>query len=353
MLIIICCALLFFICDLLIDCTVPEEILAQPITIGVIVLSLVLSVILGIILHELGHLICGLISGYTFQSFTVFSFLFTYKDNKLKVKKLAIPGLGGQCLMNAPEVENPPFLLYNLGGILANIFFGVLSIALGWFIQNYYATIFLFIFGFTHLTFAVINGLPQKKHIITNDMENILLFKKNPREYKYITSALQIQNMMLEGLRAKDYPEKLVSRVDDIQTQNAVLGNAFYISKLIDIHDFENSIIELERTIESNKAVPVNQAELINLLEFCYIVTKRDVSQTEKYKDKTILSILKQMSTNPSVLLTNYTKALLIEKDAEKAKDYHEQFNSLEKKYPFPGDYQSTKELFEIVEKMA
>ena len=84
--------------------------------------SFYVSLLLHIILHEAGHLVCGLVSGYKFVSFSVGSLTLIKEKGKLRVKRYGIVGVGGQCLMSPPEPAGSfyPYKLYYLGGSLAN-----------------------------------------------------------------------------------------------------------------------------------------------------------------------------------------------------------------------------------------
>ena len=86
---------------------------------GMILLFL-LSYEIQLIIHESGHLLFGLLTGYSFSSFRIGTTMFLMEDGKLVRKKLQISGTGGQCLMVPPDTEKPPFLLYNLGGVILN-----------------------------------------------------------------------------------------------------------------------------------------------------------------------------------------------------------------------------------------
>ena len=89
-----------------------------------------------LIIHEAGHLVFGLMSGYTFSSFRIFSLMFMRKDGRIIRKKLSIAGTGGQCLMAPPDLQDGkmPVALFNLGGsfmnLIASAIFFMLALAL-------------------------------------------------------------------------------------------------------------------------------------------------------------------------------------------------------------------------------
>ena len=141
---------------------------------GVIVLVIIMyaAYIVQIIIHEAGHLIFGLLTGYKFSSFRIFSFMWVKENGKLKLKHLSLAGTGGQCLMTPPELINGkyPYLLYNLGGSITNMItaciFFVIYIAL----HNYlFLSYFLLMLSLLGVVSAIINGVPMKLGIINND----------------------------------------------------------------------------------------------------------------------------------------------------------------------------------------
>ena len=127
-----------------------EGILSALVAIAALLISLPIQVIL----HEGGHLVCGLMSGYQFVSFRIFNFTFIRKDGKLIIKKYAVAGTGGQCLLSPPErkLEEIPVVWYNLGGVLANVIAVLAVLPLLWVVNNpfLYEVIFIFFSWYTY-----------------------------------------------------------------------------------------------------------------------------------------------------------------------------------------------------------
>lgn len=96
--------------------TLHEEILS---IIGLL-FGMYAAILVHVIIHEAGHLVFGLLSGYKFSSFRIFSFMWVKEGDKISVRRLSIAGTGGQCLMSPPDMVDGkiPVVLYNLGGSL-------------------------------------------------------------------------------------------------------------------------------------------------------------------------------------------------------------------------------------------
>ena len=123
-----------------------------------LVLAAVISFILHIIIHEAGHLVFGLLTGYTFVSFRVFNVLIDKEENdKIRLRTVqGVDGTGGQCLMSPPRIKNGtfPFKLYLAGGVTFNIIFS----GLVWLIAPSFYTLLFALIG---IILALTNAIPM------------------------------------------------------------------------------------------------------------------------------------------------------------------------------------------------
>ena len=72
---------------------------------GVVLFSIIgflVTLVLHITAHEGGHLAAGLLTGYKFVSFRIFSITFIRSARGIVIKRFKIGGTGGQCLLSPP-----------------------------------------------------------------------------------------------------------------------------------------------------------------------------------------------------------------------------------------------------------
>lgn len=109
-----------------------------------------------ILIHEAGHLIAGVVSGYTFLLFRMGRFGLIKEDKAFKLISYRMSGTLGQCLMYPPDAVIKPYRLYLAGGVLGNL----LTATAGLGAYFLFPTRYLILFSLMGLVAAVTNGIP-------------------------------------------------------------------------------------------------------------------------------------------------------------------------------------------------
>ena len=154
------------------------------------------SFFLHIVIHEGGHLVAGLLSGYSFSMFKLFNFILVKDSDKFYLRKQNTPGMLGQCLMIPPkDLASPPYVLYHLGGIIAN-----LIAAAGGYLMWMMPLSPLVKIGF--LTFTVVGIVLAMMNLIPvepNDGMNLWKASKSIEYQNQFNQLLQIHAGMING----------------------------------------------------------------------------------------------------------------------------------------------------------
>lgn len=197
-----------------------------------LVVYYIVTMILHTVIHEAGHLVFGLLSGYRFLSYRVFSFTIVKKEGKLSVKKLKVPGTMGQCLMYPPEwneAEPYPYILYNLGGGLFNIISCMLILLLA-FIGSPLAAWIAGVFIFTGAIFAITNLVPMTIGI-PNDGKNCLDCKKSKEAQRAFYLQLKMNADMSDGAELTDFPPEFFEVQEQQGKKISALIGYLYLQK--------------------------------------------------------------------------------------------------------------------------
>ena len=173
--------------------------------------ALAIAFVLHIIVHEGGHLVGGLLTGYRFVSFRIFSLTLLRRDGRYIVRRFNIPGTGGQCIMLPPEGDaaKVPFVIYNAAGVAANILLTAAAVPY-FFIHSADSGMFAFLLALFIVIAgqwtAIINGIPMKINGMCNDAGNIRLMLRDMQVRRHFVLQLRAHALCQNGMRPKDFP---------------------------------------------------------------------------------------------------------------------------------------------------
>lgn len=169
---------------------------------------LAVAFVLHIIIHEAGHLIFGLLTGYQFLSYRIFSFCVVKREGHLKIVRQKVPGTMGQCLLTPPEMkENKfPFQLYLLGGVLANLIFSGVS-----FIFYQINPIMVLEFVLVGVLSFLLNGIPNG----FNDGSTFKIAKSSLNKERLLYIQLASNSELSMGSTFLELPDAYFSPITD------------------------------------------------------------------------------------------------------------------------------------------
>lgn len=310
------------------------------------VVSMLVSIPVLVTIHELGHLACGLFTGYRFVSFRIFNITFIRIDGRLKIKRFAVAGTGGQCLMLPPNlpVEKIPVGLYNAGGVIANLLVLAAVSPLLWCDLTPVIYEFVTVFIIVDIIIILMNGIPVRNCKITNDAGNILLLRSNMRAKRAVMNQLRANAMIQNGVRPKDMPEEWFRTEADIDYGNALEVSVPLMgaSRLVDMEQWEAAYDALE-ALYSHKSeiMPLYVLEIKCELLFVALITERNARAEELLDNeltKYIRTYSKVMSSKARVMCAI---ALYVEHDRDKALAIRRKLYDARNTYLLQGEIKS------------
>ena len=325
------------------------------IKIGISIIILYVAAGLQILLHEAGHLVAGLISGYRFSSFRVGNIVFIKQHGKMKIRKLTIAGTGGQCLLIPPEYNNGnyPYVLYNLGGTIANLLTGIVFFIMTHFTENNLIYTFCILSGVCGIVFAILNGVPMHAGAIDNDGANLKAIGKSREAGFFFWLQLEINGLIAQGKRLSEMPEQWFQMPEKESLENsmgAVIG-VLIENRLMDKGDFAGARNVIHTLSEKDIAIiPLHQM-ILKCDEVCCELLLNDGEINKPEFTKKEKDLMKKMNRFPSVIRTRYIITLLGDRDMKKAEKIKEQFNKYTKNYPNSSEIEGERELLERAEK--
>lgn len=315
-----------------------------------------LCIFLHIIIHEAGHMIFGLLTGYRFLSFRIMNFIWIKDNGKIKLKKYHLAGTSGQCLMSPPDMKDGkmPFVLYNLGGSIANFVSAIIFAGLFVFCRNILIVSALLIcMSVIGIVLGLSNAIPLKFGMVNNDGYNTIVLMKSKRALSALWIQLKIAEETARGVRIKDMPEEWFYLPDDSDMDNSFIAAeaVYYENYLMDKHEFDKvkDLADKLLNMESGM-IGVYRNLLICDRIYCELISGRNRNIIDSLYSTALIKFLKQMKKFPSVIRTNYSIALLYNNDNSEAKQIKEQFRKSANTYPYISDIESEQELMMIAE---
>ena len=317
-----------------------------------------LAFFIQIIIHEAGHLVFGLLSGYRFSSFRILSFMLKKENGKLVFKRLSVSGTGGQCLMIPPEPVDGmiPYRLYNFGGAIMNLIsaalFLLISVPLKKAGLGYSYLIQLAIVG---IYMAVTNGVPMKT-TVPNDGYNALYLGRDPNAVRAFWTQLKINQASGDGMRFRDMPDEWFKLPEDADLNNQLVSYTVIAreNRHMDRKEFEEAKEDLDLLLRGEVQVsPLYTALLENDRVFLDLLEKGKDADLSPLSVKENAQVLRQMSSYPSVLRTEYAVEALAHGDTAKAEKVLERFEKTAGTFPSAAEIESERDLIrEVQEKL-
>lgn len=256
---------------------------------------------LQITIHELGHLLFGLLTGYSFVSFRVGRYMWIRKEGKLTFATLNIPGTGGQCLMDPPAYNNGdyPYLLYNLGGVLINFLVAIGSLFLineryVFFINALFISLTL-----TGVIAAATNAYPIKISGIPTDGYNISAIYTDATVKQAFWLQLKGNALLSEGAEPKDLPLEGFEVTDADQLTYPLITSIqlfkynYYLDQMA-FEKAEETLNELVPYLE--ELVPIYQSEIKMQLIFLELIGENNPAVVDQHFDVALHQHLERTS---------------------------------------------------------
>lgn len=325
----------------------------------IMLVLLYLSWFLHIVIHEAGHLVGGLLTGYSFSSFRIGSIMLLKENGKLVTKRLKIAGTGGQCLMVPPEMVNGtfPVALYNLGGPIFNL---IVSLAFVPVLitspKGGYWALFSFLMVGVGIVCGLSNGIPLRTKSVDNDGYNAISLRKNKDAMRAFWIQMKVNEQLRHGVRTKDMPNEWFQVPSDEAMKNSMVATigVYAASRLMDQHRFDEAealishILEIETGI-----VAIHRNLMLCDLIYLELIGQNRPDRLEELYTKDVKKFIKTMKGFPSIIRMEYAYYLLAADDPDMAARLNASFEKIAVTYPYPNDINTERELIQIADDKA
>ena len=311
------------------------------------------AILLQIVIHEAGHLLFGRLSGYGFNSFRIFSWIWIREEGRLTCRRLSLAGTAGQCLMVPPELKDGrmPVFLYNMGGALLNLIAAALFFVLSLLARGLpILAALLKMLAAVGLGVALLNGIPMRVGPVDNDGRNALALSRDPQAMYAFWLQMQVMAKIARGVRLKDMPEAWFALPEEGTMQSGVAATLGVLAanRLMDQHRFSEADALMARLMDAEGLIGLHRGMMLCDRVYVELIGENRPEALEKLRTRELKQTMKNMKTSPSVLRTQYALALLSDRDEQKAKTILARFDKQTRAYPYPCEIEGERELMDI-----
>ncbi|MCL2014677.1 MAG: hypothetical protein FWG68_00335 [Defluviitaleaceae bacterium] len=236
----------------------------------------ILISMLSIVVHELGHLFFGLLSGYSFSTFSVWRFHWFKEEGKLRFE-FSKSSLGGQCLMSPPEeFEKFRFLLYNLGGGLVNFAFALAFLPMLNLESPLSFAVAMVVVMFTQ---GIMNLIPFGRKL-QNDGLNVIKALESQNAKRAFYNLFRTHARLMLGETYADFEENFFDMPKDANVNNYLIATSISCKaeQLDYLGRHEEAALEFERLTSAklDKFPTIYALDMKMTLIGFYLMTKKD-----------------------------------------------------------------------------
>lgn len=310
-----------------------------------LILVFFLGYMIHIIIHEAGHLLFGLMTGYSFVSFRIGSFTVIKEKGNMKYKKFNIPGTAGQCLMMPPEIKDGkyPFIMYNYGGGIMNLIVAIVGILIATLVneRSIFISAMLILISAGGIFAALTNLIPLKVGGISNDGYNVISMLKDKSARRSFYLQLKVNGLQSSGMRIKDMPleelktDEEVDLTNPLNTSIKLLEYNWYLDNM-DFQRAKQCIEEFKPYMDKMVQLYKNEINCERL--FLELIGECNENFIDDIYDKNLKKYIKaaKYMIGKKRLIMAYE--IFYNKDREKAMSYYEDTKKLAMKYPIKGE---------------
>ena len=306
----------------------------------VLLLCFYVGVLIHTVFHEAGHMVFGLLTGYGYVSFRVLRWTWVRKDGRLIVRKYSLPGTLGQCLLSPPkgyaDMADAPYVLYHLGGVIANLFVTAILMGLSLLFSGLYGRIICCGLALAGFFLACSNAIPNEPGKLNNDGRNLLELRRSAEVRRDMHKQLEMTALQADGVRMRDMPDALFEANPE-SAKTSMISAAVFAAKenrWMDMQQFEEAdkLIDL-LTVQDLYLSSQIQKSLLRMDKLYLKALAGECPELEKQDQK----VLKAYRALLSVCRTNYALAL-VSGDTARAEAALSDFEKLASDYPYSGE---------------
>ena len=306
---------------------------------------------LHVVLHEAGHLLFGLVTGYTFLSFRIGKLMWMSTGQRIELYRYSFPCTAGQCILLPPDMKDGkmPYVLMNLGGSLMNLITAAVFFTLFSMLPDFPLISLIFIeLSIIGIAMALLNGLPMHLPLIYNDGYNILALSNNPEAVRAFWIQMHLSAELAKGVRLRQMPAEWFVMPSPESLKNPMVATLGVLAcnRMMDALDFAKADEMMHDMMQMDTGLIGLYHNLMKFNRvYCELVGENRKELLDSMVDTPMMTTMNLPNAPLPLLRTKYAYTLLAHRDIAEAERFKSQFEQTASAYPYLGELAGEREL--------
>ncbi|MHC1748070.1 MAG: hypothetical protein AB9856_06740 [Cellulosilyticaceae bacterium] len=316
------------------------------------------TIYIHIIVQVAGQMIASKMSGYKFVSIRIGRLMFVKENKKLKIKRFMIPGTAGHCFMMPPieDRQNFPYILYILGGGIANLIISFISIILYVLIPSKgWGTIFLLMLFCMGTLLAFISMIPMRVGGLANAGYYARALSKSQETRYAFWVHLYINGLLTARERISSIPSEYFEFPENPDLEDPLICSIgmYKCSYLHSKKEFEQAEVLTRDLLENATGLfEIHKKELQCELMFYEIISLCRKEEIDRLYTKALYKYIKATKSYITRRRLMYAYELVVKNNQQAAQKQLIAFEKAAKNYPYAGEIESERELIAIIKNL-
>ena len=340
----------------------------------------------GVIIHELGHMLGGLMSGYTFRGIGMAGLILVRDaQGKLRRGRSSLPGAAGQCMMTPPPMQDGQmkYKLYLSGGWLANLIAAILFLMAAALVSRTaprmssalmslssagaymspgreFALLTLRVFAIVNIASVLNNALPLTTNLLNNDGSRMRALGKSKAAQAADWRNMMISSEGLKGVKLKDMPSEWFVMPSEAALQSSHIAAAeamMCYSRLHQEDRDEEANALCDRLLGEDVQLNGAQRATLRINRSCQELIRGEGTDEERrekaegWLDAPTKQFIKALRNSPAGLRIRFCRKLLLDGNEAEADRIEAEYDRKVRKDPTIVDHEWDKRYFVEVRK--
>lgn len=312
------------------------------------VIPLLFAAMLSFLINELGYMLFAKLSGYTFASFRIGSYILVNGKQGMYIKRWYVKSVPLQAVMKPPQADGGdyPYRLALWGGVIVNLSLAAIAVAVYFTLLK---SSFFEVLVIANLVIVLFDSFPGQSYLHHSFHRKAIT--NSPVYKRLYWMQYTMLSLLAEDKSLKEMPDAWfdVPQHTEKETEYVNLFRYYRAQRALDRLDVRDADHELS-LISTEHSSAYTRGLFGSSILFCKLMLNPRAEDNGQWLTDEVERFHAYAQKYPSVLRTSYAYALLHSGDEEKAKEILARFEDTAKQFPYPRELDGEYNLLRMID---